>query len=187
MANSNSSRITLGNNTPYIAQYVVMNGQQVIARLPGIPSGAQLSVPTTDTYQVTATAVIDGNTYVSAPLDVTGATNFLAQVVQVQAQGTYEFNVIELPSSDPNSLQFQKTCASPVTFTITKDGNPLQTVVVNNAFEIQSVQIGDTFYIYAIINGVTTDTVSTTNPNASVMASVDSSTLQFGYYTLDIS
>lgn len=179
------SNLTLCNNTAYIAQYVVLNGQQVIARIPGIGPGARMRIPTNDTYQVTATAVINGNTYISAPLDVNGPTSFLAQVVQVQAQGTYEFNLVKLPSSNPNQLQFQKTCLSSVTFTISKNGAPLQTVVVDNAFEIQTLTIGDTFYIYAVINGVTTDITTTTDPNAVVTANTDTSTLEFGYYTLD--
>lgn len=181
------SNMTLGNNTASVAQYVVLKGEQVIARLPGIKPGAQLLVPTNDIYQITATAVIGGNTYISAPLDVTGPTNFLAQVVQVQSQGTYEFNVVELPSSDPNQLQFQKTCISPVTFTITKDGTPLQSIVVNNSFEMRAMEIGDRYSIYAVINGVTTSTVDTTNPSATVVANTDTSTLESGYYTLDIS
>ncbi|WP_454831626.1 hypothetical protein [Pseudoxanthomonas wuyuanensis] len=181
------SNITLGNNTQFIAQYVVLNGEQVIARIPGIQPGAQLLVPTNDTYQVIATTVINGNTYISAPIDVTGPTNFLAQVVQVPSQGTYEFNVVELPSTNPNQLQFQKTTIGPVTFTITKDGIPLQTVVVNDAFQIQTVAIGDTFSIFAVINGVTTATVVTTNPNATVVANTDTSALESGYFTLVLS
>jgi hypothetical protein len=181
------SNITLGNNTQFIAQYVVLNGEQVIARIPGIQPGAQLLVPTNDTYQVIATTIINGNTYISAPIDVSGPTNFLAQVVQVPSQGTYEFNVVELPSTDPNQLQFQKTTIGSVTFTITKDGIPLQTVVVNDAFQIRTVTIGDTFSIFAVINGVTTATVVTTNPNATVVANTDTSTLESGYFTLVLS
>lgn len=181
------SHLTLRNTTAYVAQYVVLNGQQVIARLPGLMPHAQLVVPTGHTYQVVATTVIDGNTYTSAPLDVSGPAAFLAQVRQVYAQGTYEFEVVELPSTRPDQLQFQKTSLAPVSFTISKDGVPLQTVVVSNSFEVQTLDIGDTFYVYAVINGVTTDTVTTTNPNAVITAQNDDGTLEFGLFTLDIS
>lgn len=178
------SHLTLRNTTAYVAQFVVLNGQQVIARLPGLMPNAQLVVPTGHTYQVVATTVIDGNTYTSAPLDVSGPAAFLAQVRQVYAQGTYEFEVVELPSTRPDQLQFQKTSLAPVSFTISKDGVPLQTVVVGNSFDVQTLTIGDTFYVYAVINGVTTDTVTTTNPNAVITAQNDDGTLEFGYFRL---
>lgn len=178
--------LTLKNDTKYIAQYVAKKGGQVIARIPGLEPSGMMSIPTDATYEVIATAVIDGNTYTSAPRDVSGATRFLAQVVQVRAQGTYEFNLVESASTKSNELQFQKTCLSPVTFTITKDGKPLQNVVVNDSFEAQSVQIGDSFSIYAVVNGVTTDTVTTSNPNATIVAVEDSSDLEHGYFTLDV-
>ena len=179
------NQITLRNTTGYIAQFVVRRGQQIIARIPGVAPGARMLIPTEDTYQVIATAVIDGNTYISAPLDVHGACGFLAQVRQVSAQGTYEFDVIETASRNPNQLQFQKTCLSPVTFTITKNGRALQSVVVPDSFEIRSLEIGDTFYIHAVINGVTTDTTVTSNPNAVIVANTDTSDLESGYFTLD--
>lgn len=181
------SHLTLRNHTAYIAQYVVLNGQQVIARLPGLMPNAQMAVPTGHTFQVVATTMIDGNTYTSAPLDVSGPAAFLAQVRQVYAQGTYEFEVVELPSTRPDQLQFQKTNLAPVSFTISKDGVPLQTVVVSNSFEVQTLAISDTFTIHAVINGITTDTVTTTNANAAITATIDTSNPEFDYFTLDVS
>ncbi|MBO9880838.1 hypothetical protein [Xanthomonas sp. D-109] len=179
--------MTLRNNSNYVAQFVVTKDQLVVARIPGIEPNATMLVPTDNTYQVIATAVIDGNTYISAPLDVSGPTGFLAQVLQVRSQGTYEFNVREIASRNPNQLQFQKTCLSPVTFTITKNGRALQSVVVTDSFEVQPLNIGDTFSIYAVVNGVTTDTVVTSNPTATVTAVTDTSDLESGYATLDLS
>jgi hypothetical protein len=180
------SSMSILNKTTFIAQFVIRKGEQIIARLPGIAPGASMTVPTDDSYQVTAMAVIDGNTYTSAPMDVSGPTGFLAQVIQVRAQGTYEFNVVETPSHAPNQLQFQKTCLSPVTYTIAKNGKALQTVVVRDSFETVTLDISDTFYIYAVVNGVTTDTVVTTNPSATVTAVQDTSDLEYGYYSLEI-
>jgi hypothetical protein len=178
--------ITLRNNTSFIAQYVVKKGEQVIARLPGIEPNAQMVIPTTDTFQVVASTILDGNTYSSAPLSVTGSMGFLAQVLQVRAQGTYEFDVLESPSNSSNQLSFQKTCINPVTFTITKDGKPLQNVVVNDSFMSETLDISDTFYIYAVINGVTTEVATTSNANATVTALDNTSNLEAGYFSLSI-
>ncbi|MFV3410419.1 hypothetical protein ACNH6C_17545 [Bdellovibrio bacteriovorus] len=180
------ANMTVRNQTPYIAQYVIKKGDMVIARLPGIAPDAQMLIPTDSTYEVTASAFINGNTYTSAPLAVTGPMGFLAQVVQNPSQGTYEFNVVEIPTSKPNALIFEKTCLSPVVFTISKDGRPVQNVVVNNSFETQELFIDDVYYIYAVINGVTTDVYTTTNPNATITATVDHSDLGPGYFSLVI-
>lgn len=180
------SRLILRNNTLHIAMFVVRKGEQVVARIPGLAPGAQLQIPTTGVYRVMATTMIEGNTYTSAPMDVSGATGFLARVVQVQSQGTYEFDIVQTSSTSSDQLQFQKTCPFPVTFAIARDGVPMQAVVVTDSFEVKTLDISDTFYIHAVVNGVTTSTVATTNPDAVITAVVDTSHLEQGYFTLDV-
>ncbi|WP_206956670.1 hypothetical protein [Trinickia acidisoli] len=180
------SSLTLLNETAYVAQFVVFNGDLITARVPGIAPGAQLQVPTDSTYQITATTIIDGNTYSTAPLDVSGAVSFLAQVKQNRQQGTYDFEVQMGPSTVADRMEFQKTTIGPVTFTIAKNGVPLQTVVVTNSFVTKTLKLSDTHAVYAVINGVTTDTVTTNDPNATVRALLDTSNLEFGYFTLSV-
>lgn len=181
------SSLTLSNNTPYIAMFTALKGGLVIARIPGIAPGAQLQIPTVDTYQVTASTILEGNTYLSATMDIDGATSFLAQVLQVPAQGTYEFNVVQSPSTRSDQLQFLKTTLNPVTFSIARDGVTVQNVVVPDSFQMETLAIDDTFHVYAVINGITTATVTTTNPYAVITAVVDTSELEEGYFTLEVS
>jgi hypothetical protein len=181
------SALTFGNTTSYIAQFVLFRSEQVIARVPGLAPGAQLQVPVTDDYTVVATTVIDGNTYTSAPLDFTGAASFLAQVRQDAAQGTYVFEVIEAPSTRPDQLQFQKTTLGPVTFTLSRNGVILQNVVVTDSFETRTLQTAQEWTVYAIVNGITTAPVTTTNPDATITAVLDTSALEQGYFTLVVS
>jgi len=47
-------------------------------------------------------------------------------------------------------------------------------------------KISATFSIYAVINGVTTETVTTSNPNATVTAITDTSSLEDGYFVLTV-
>ena len=85
--------LTFLNKTDYPAQFLVKKGEQVVARLPAIAPQAVMQVPSTDDYQVTATTIIENNTYTSAPIQVTGASGFLAQasgghlLLQVMAGG----------------------------------------------------------------------------------------------------
>lgn len=171
---SSTSRLTLQNHTRYMAMFVVKRGDMTVARLPGLAPGDIQQVPTTQTYTVVATTVLEGNTYTSAPIVFTDAMRFLAQVVQQQAQGTYAFEVVSMSSSDPAQLQFETTAIGPVTFEVSANGRHLQSVVIANAFTRQTLQIGDTYSIYAVINGITTEVVTTDNPDA-VIAVVEES------------
>jgi len=174
------------NDTSYIAQFVVTKGDLMLARLPGIAPGAQIQVPCEDIYEVSAQVVVDGNTFTSAPASVTGPTSFLAQVKQNRAQGTYEFEMKVVDSSAADQMLFQKTTIAPVTFTISRNGKPLQNVVVQDSFLAKTLRINSIYSVYAVINGVTTDTLQTNNPNAVITAISDNSDLEAGYFTLSV-
>ncbi|MGN6668247.1 MAG: hypothetical protein ACTHKH_14955 [Trinickia sp.] len=180
------SALTFTNETAFIAQYVVRKGEQIVARLPGIAPGAVLTVPSDDTYTVTATTQLQGNTYTSAPITVNGAWGFLAQVTQNCEQGTYDFEMLQLPSTAADQMVFQKTTIGPVTFNISKNDVHLQSVVVSNNFRNRSIRIGSEYSIYAVINGVTTCVTTTTNANASITALTDNTDLEAGYFTLSV-
>lgn len=177
------SQLVLNNGTSYPAQYTVTKGQQVIARLPGIEPGASVSVPTAATYLVSATTVIEGNTYTSAPLTVTGGRTLRAQVMQEARQGTYVFDVVELQGSDPHQLVFEATTLNPVTFTILRDGRPLQSIVVQGSGSV-TLDIGGSFTIQAVINGITTAVLETSRPDAVITAINDTTEIETGYFTL---
>ncbi len=87
------TNLTFINNTNFIAQFIVLKGEQVVARLPGVAPQAKLQIPSDDAYQVTATTILGGNTYTTAPQTVSGAMGFVAQVKQNVAQGTYDFEM----------------------------------------------------------------------------------------------
>ncbi|HEX7636819.1 MAG TPA: hypothetical protein VF457_00350 [Burkholderiaceae bacterium] len=176
--------LTFLNKTDYPAQFLVKKGEQVVARLPAIAPQAVMQVPSTDDYQVTATTIIENNTYTSAPIQVTGASGFLAQVMQDSLRGTYDFQMVAGPSTAADRMVFQKTTLGPVTFNIWKNGRIMQSVVVPDSFLTRSVQIGSVFTIYAVINGVTTALVTTGNPEATITAVTDTSDLEAGYFTL---
>lgn len=181
--------ITLCNTTNYIAQFVVKKGGFILARIPGIETGAQMVIPDNQTYMITASTILDDNTYTSAPVDVStgpeSGQSFLAQVLQNHAQGTYDFNVEVTPSPVSNQMVFQKTCLNPVTFSLQLDGRPVQNVVVSDSFQSVSLSLDSTYHVYAIINGITTDTFSAAAATSvTVTATQDSSSGGTGYFTL---
>lgn len=180
--------ITLLNSTPYIAQFIICQGERIVSRLPGIAPGAQMIVPVQRHYEIVASTLIDGNLYTAAPVFVdsraANAPAFLAQVLQQDAQGTFDFNVVTSLSPVATSLNFQKTCRNPVTFTFSRNGRVLQHVVVDNSFRAVALDVSDVITAYAVINGITTATVRTSNSNAAITAVQDSSTNDGGAFTL---
>lgn len=178
------SNMTLINNTKHIAQFSVWKGQQVIERLPGVDPGGQVEVPTESHYTVRARVTVDGNTYTTAPQDVESGARFLAQIKQSAQEGTYDFEMVQRPGSASDELQFEKTTLQTVDFIIAKDGKPLQTIAVRDASEIVSLHIGNSFRIEAVVNGVTTRTVETSDASAVIVAAPSSSDLNTPYATL---
>lgn len=177
----NAFRIT--NQTPFPAYFVLARGQQIIARLSDVAAGASIEVPAQQKFSVVASTILGGNSYTTAPQVFSGASGFLAQVRQQAQHGALNFELISLPSSQANQLQFQKTSLAPVSFILSDAQQELQTVVVSNSFQMTSLNIADTYSIYAVINGVTTDTLSTDNPAATISAVVASSD---GYFQLQL-
>ncbi|WP_414449448.1 hypothetical protein AB4851_26385 [Burkholderia sp. 22PA0099] len=177
------SQLTFLNTTPYIAQFVVAKGQQIIARPPGLEPQARFTMAANDRFEVAASTLIDGNTYTSAPATIVGNASFLAQIKQDAQQGTYEFEMAVMASTVADQWQFYQTTLGPVTFSISQYDTLLQSVVVERSFDAQTLTIGDTYSFYAVIEGVTTATVTTTNPNAQVTAEMDATT---GFFTLAI-
>lgn len=181
------STMKLFNKTDHVAQFVVKKGTQTIARIPGVVAGGSMEIPTTDTYQVRASIVLDNNTYISAPHKAVPGKHFLAQVLQISSEGTYDFNIVETDGDAPDALVFEKTTIAPVTYTILKNGKPLQKVTVADNYDKKVLHVGSTYYIYSVINGVTTATISTNDPDANVSALNNTSTLEADFFHLELS
>ncbi len=175
------------NNTAYPAYFNAKKGGQVLARLAAIMPGARAEVPTEGVYSVFATTVVDGNTYTTAPVTIQGSMHFLAQIRQMREQGTYVFELVVQPGG-LNRLSFEKTTLNPVMFTVLGNGKPLQTVVVESSFETVEIETVESYVFQAVINGITTDPVTTANPNAVVTAVAErSGDAESGYFVLVVS
>ena len=178
------SYLTFRNATRFIAQFVLMKGDLVVARLPGMAPQAEIEVPSDEHCEVRAVATLENCIHRSAPVQVEGASSFLAQVVQDPVQGACSFQLVVGPAAAADQMVFQKTTLGPVTFNISKNGKLMQSVVVPDSFVTKSLAISDTCSIYAVINGVTTGRVTTGDPSATITAVTDNADLEAGYFNL---
>lgn len=179
-------QITLTNNANSDAQFLVYKGEQLIDRIPGVEPGGVCLVPTADTYEVSATTILNKNTYISAPMPAQPGDKFLAQVLQISNQGTYDFDVVPSAGSKADSMEFETTTNTSVTFSVLKDGKPLQNVTVTDNYDGDSLYVGNTFRIYAVIDGVTTSTITTNDGSASISAENNSSALEADFFHLEL-
>jgi hypothetical protein len=183
--------LTLRNNTRYIAQFIVCQGDRIISRLAGLAPGGQIIMPVQTRFEVVASTLIDGNRYTAAPVFVdcssANAPALLAEIRQMTPAATLEFGVVESFSPNADSMTFQKTCRTPVTFTLMRDGRLLQHVVVSNSFQAVTLQVSGNISVHAVINGITTATTLTSNPAANIVAVEDSSVNEAGFFELAVS
>lgn len=181
-----SHRMTLRNDTFHPATFQVKKGGMVIARTPAIVYGAALQIPTSEAYTVVATTVIDGNTYTSAPISFSGAACFVAKVLQHGTQSPYQFEMMQASPRSADHLEFQNTTRAPVTFILSYAGIWLQTVVARAAFDTVSIPLAGGYSLYAVINGVTTDSLQTDDPDAVIAARVGPGGAEAGDFELAI-
>ncbi|HEY1080149.1 MAG TPA: hypothetical protein VGE46_08625 [Bdellovibrio sp.] len=184
---SQASAITLENNTRYPAQFVIKQGDIIIAKIPTVPAGAKLQVPTDETFVLSASTNIDENTYVTAPIamDISRASDYSTRLVQNKTQGTYEFVLEQEPASSLDTLRLRNTMRTPVRISFASNGRFTQSLVMEPGTKT-SLSIEKSFKIFAVINGVTTDVVTTHDAYAKVTAVSDDSSKYPEMYDLII-
>jgi hypothetical protein len=167
--------IKLVNNVPASnvpsVEFRLSQGNHQIARI-GVHAGGQASIPTTTNYQVQAYTSMGDFSLTSNTLsfNATSAT-LLAQVLT--EDGFYDFRLVQSPGSQPSALVCENTWRNPVQFKITQPGTPVQIVTVVDEHNNTTVSTAQQWQCYAIANGITTQTVTITDPNATITLTPD--------------
>jgi len=180
------SQITLANNVPTsntpAAEFRLLQGANQIARI-GVHAGGAAAVPTTTSYNVQATTSMGDFTLTSNALTFSDTSALvLAQVLN--EDGYFDFQLIQLPGTQPSAITLENTWRSPVQFTITQPGTPVEIINVVDESNNAIVSTAEQWSCYAIVNGITTATVTTNNPNATFTVTADNNESS---YTLTLS
>lgn len=161
------SAITLLNRTDRLVVFRIHSGERPVLRPPALAPGASQRIPTAVVHRVVATTEVEGNTYTSAPVETVGAADFVARMVSVPPHSLHALELQREAATRPDRLLLQAETPSSATFVVQREDGARQTVVVYSAGEA-SVHIRETFSIYAIVDGVTTGTLSTDDPDARI-------------------
>lgn len=169
------SAITLVNATTptqdLTAEFRLDQGGASVARI-GVHAGGQATIPSTTSYMVQASTNIGLMKLVSNPVNLnTRSANVLAQVLV--ENGYYDFQLTLLPGTQPSAIQCENTWIKPVEFTVTMVGSPARIVNVVNEHNAKFVSTRKQWSCYAIVNGITTASVTTTNPDATITLVAD--------------
>lgn len=179
------SAITLVNQVPESntasAEFRLLRGESMVARV-GVYAGGKASVPSQGTG-FTAVAMTQMNSMSLTSNEVSfssGSQVLLAQFVS--ASGVPCFQLVAAPGTQDKAIVCENTWREPVQFIITEPGTPFQVVTVVDEHNTAPVTTVQQWECYAIVNGITTATVTITDPNAVVtlLAEEDGYTLALG-------
>ncbi len=134
-----------------------------------LTAGGSVDVPTTASYTVYASTTLeDGNTYVTRAHTFTSDSprDFRAEIKQ---EGTdFVFHLLALPQETPGRVTMHNTGPSAVVFNVARNGTPLKATSVANALMSNFVSLKERYTFNAIVDGVTTADLSTTDREADI-------------------
>lgn len=153
------------------SEFRVFQGQNQLAHI-GVHAGGMASVPTSSAWQVQGSTTLGDFSMLSNPVTIAGSSaNVIAQVLA--ADGFYDFQLIVTPGSMPSAIVAENTWRNPVSFTFTQPGTPVQMTLVVDEHNNATVSTAQQWTIYAIVNGITTQSVMTSDPNATITLAAD--------------
>lgn len=169
------SAITLVNATSpssdLTAEFRLFQGNNQIARI-GVHAGARASIPTTASYSAQCSTTMGDFTLTSNTVNFSNpSVNLLAQVLV--ENGYYDFQLTMLPGTAAYTVLCENTWREPVQFKLTMPGTPVQIVTVVDEHNNSPISTVQQWTCYAIVNGITTATVTTSDPNATISILAD--------------
>jgi len=170
------TRITLVNRSGKSAYFALSQAGTPAGLIP-VGAGGYVVIPVSDTYAVTATTTMeDGNTYATAPATFTStAQDVTAQVLQ--NAGTFSFGLVTRPGSQLSTIALTNTTKASVQFRIARGGAPLATVQVLDAYRSGAISTRREYGFYAVVDGITTATITTMQNDPAVAVVRDTSVL----------
>lgn len=174
---------TLVNTTPTSAEFRVLQGSNQIAKVSVAP-GASARMPMGNAYSVSATTMIGGLALTTATVSFKAHSAFLIARVKLSAPGLYGFELLRIGATQPKAIVLENTWRAPVTFNITRNDSPIDILTVVDAYDELPVSTAQQWQIFAIVNGMTTPSVQTTNPDATITVYPDTDD---DNYTLTVS
>ena len=152
-------------------EFRLFQGDHQVARF-GTHAGGSAEIPTAAEWTVQASTSMGDFTLTSNTFTFNeSSVSVIAQVLT--EAGYYDFQIVKGPGVRPSTITVQNRWRGPVQFSFMQSNPPVQTVIVVDEHNTGEVSTAQEWTAYAIANGITTQTVTITNPNATVTAIAD--------------
>lgn len=148
--------LTLHNATGYLAYFDLGFGDLLVFRRQPLHPDQRITLNLHGPYEISAVTTLDGQHYYSGSARfMQPCTTFTAQLRQGEVPGEYHFELVQGHGYEFDTLSLEKTCLSPVIFSIGRAQLPQQTVVLEKSFDVGRLHIGQHVNISVVVNGVT--------------------------------
>jgi hypothetical protein len=165
------SAIRFVDNASSMCEFRLIQGTNQIARI-GVPSGGDATVPTTTQYTVQAFTSMGQFSLSSNPVTFDDPSITLLAQVKIM-NGYYNFDLVTSPGMAPFTITLENTWSSAVQFKLSQPNSPVAFATVVDEHNNTPISTAQVWTCYAICNGITTATVTLTDPNATVTATDD--------------
>jgi hypothetical protein len=160
-------QIVINNRTTYPCKVTVTRDGTLSSSLP-LAANGHAHMRTSQLYTVIGyTTMEDGNTVVSAPVHFSASSHDIIAEILLQ-DGAYVFRLVVSAGTHPDELTLYNHTKCPVSFDISMDHTPLRLVTVVNKQAHRAVSTREVYNFSAHVYGVTTATITTSNPEAHV-------------------
>jgi hypothetical protein len=153
------------------AEFRVFQGDHQACRL-RVGRGGEATMPTDMEYVVQTTTNMDDFTLTSNTISFEGNSikgNSIILLAQIVVEKGYsDFQLEASQGTQPDMIVLKNTWENPVHFKIIPPNDPMQIITVVDEHNYPLISTTQAWTIYAIVNGITTETVETDNPNATI-------------------
>lgn len=155
-------------NTTSIASQVIMSRDGTFTGRLLVDGKTEVCVPTAHSYTVIGSITMkDGNTYVSEPVHFSGDSQNITAEMLLQSDPSV-LCLVQTAGTYPNGIALYNRTRYPVTFSCSVNDNPLRLVTVVDDESRGLFSTRDIYSFQAIIDGVTSASITTSNCNATV-------------------
>ncbi len=149
------------------AEFRVHQGDHQIARVVA-HAGGNIAVPTGPSEFAAQASMSMGEFTLFSNEVYFDETSITLVAELLEEGGFYDFRLIKLPGTEPDRITFENRCETPIAIKLWKPQSPFLMRHVVNGGGVAGVGSAQRWSVHAVVNGITSAPVVTTNPNATI-------------------
>jgi hypothetical protein len=173
------STMTIRNSVNKPAQVTIKQGGLLLARVGLGAHGKAEVVSCVQGVVIDASTTFGGSPLEAASLALAPAPADVTAEVAEPGEGDFQFRLVQSAPTELSAIVLSNTWREPVRFQLKAKPTGAATTIVIDANGTETVGLGGDFYLFAIVNGITTAVLTVADPSATVTITQDESGLYF--------